>query len=155
MVDKFEDAIKISISSYTRARAALPKKLGNEAVNFFKDSWRKQGWDDGRIIPWKPRKGEIRSGIAKISKKSASGRDILVGKGSGVLRRSFDYFPSRNRVLVINDRVYSNIHNYGLMGRAWGKYPFKMTQRKFMGKSRTLDYKSGVLISRMIKGALR
>lgn len=137
MVNKFEDAIKISIRSYTRARAALPKKLGNEAVNFFKDSWRKQGWDSNGTMPWKPRKRETKSSI---------GRAILVGKGSGVLRRSFDYYPTQNRIIVINDRHYGVYHNYGTK---------RLPKRKFMGKSATLDYKSGVMISRMIKGALR
>jgi phage gpG-like protein len=132
MVRRFEDAIKISISAYNRNRVALPQKLGNEAVNHFKDSWRIQGWNDNVTSPWKSRK------------KTDAGRAILVK--SGRLRRSFNMSPTLNRIVVINDTPYSVYHNYGTK---------RLPKRKFMGKSQTLDEKSGVLIMRMIKRALR
>ncbi len=141
-VQKFEDAIKISINSYNRARLVLPKKLGNAAVSHFKDNWRKQGYDDNIVKPWKPRKGQIKSW--NLSKKSDSSRAILVK--SGRLRRSFDVLvQSPIRVLVENDAPYGIYHNYGTK---------KLPQRKFMGKSKNLDEKSGVLIMKMIKAAL-
>jgi phage gpG-like protein len=147
MSAKFEDAIKISLDAYAKKRAGLTKVLGNEATNHFKDSWRKQGWEDNMVKPWKARKGQLRSGIAQISKKSDSGRAILVK--SGRLRRSFYMsVESQNRVIVVNPTPYSVYHNYGNPSR-------NLPQRKFMGKSQTLDEKSGVLISRMIKSALK
>ncbi len=134
MSNSLEAVIKVSISSYNRARLALPKKLGNEAVNHFKDNWRKQGYDNNTVTPWKDRKDG-----------KDPGRALLVKTGR--MRRSFDVeIPNPFRVLVINSAPYSVFHNYGTK---------KMPQRKFMGRSKNLDEKSGVLIMRMIKGALR
>lgn len=145
MSAKFEDAIRISLDAYAKKRANLTKVLGNEAVNHFKDGWRKQGWDDNVVAPWKARKGQLRSGIAQVSRKSDSSRAILVK--SGRLRRSFYMsVEGSHRVIVVNPTPYSVYHNYGTK---------RLPQRKFMGKSRNLDEKSGVLISRMIKSALR
>jgi phage gpG-like protein len=184
MSAKFEDAIRISLDSYAKKRAGLTKVLGNEATNHFKDSWRKQGWDDNTVKAWAKRK------------KKDSGRAILVK--SGRLKRSFYMkVESQNRVIVENNTPYADIHNYGgsinnkggskvlhfrnrdndwnkkagkyntgtrfsKAGKAHysqkvniGAYSIGMPQRKFMGKSQTLDEKSGVLISRMIKSALR
>ena len=56
MSNKFEDAIKISIQAYARKRAELPKALGNDAVNHFKDNFRKQGFEDQTVKKWAPRK---------------------------------------------------------------------------------------------------
>lgn len=134
MTRKFEDAIKISISRYARKRAELPKALGNDAMNHFKDNFRKQGYEDSVVKAWVPRK------------KVDSGRAILVK--SGRLRRSFAMTViSRNRIQVINDTPYSVYHNYGNPSR-------NLHKRQFMGKSRNLDEKAGVRIMRMIKGAL-
>ena len=135
MVRKFSDAINISLKAYKRERNNLPKKLGNEAVNHFKDSWKLQGWNDNVTTRWKSRKNN-----------KDPGRAILVGKGSGRLKRSFDYYPTHKRIMVINDVPYGVYHNYGTS---------RLPRRKFMGRSRTLDEKSGVLIMRMIKRALR
>lgn len=132
MSNSFAQTIQISINSYNRERALLPKKLANEAINHFKDNWRKQGFDDNTVSAWKQRKNKD------------VGRAILVKTGR--LRRSFNSFiESNNRVRVENDTPYSVYHNYGTS---------KMPQRKFMGRSRNLDEKSGVLIMRMIKKAL-
>jgi phage gpG-like protein len=134
MGNSFEQVIRVSINNYSRGRAALPKRLGNEAVNHFKDNWRKQGFDNTTVQPWKSRKGG-----------KDPGRAILVKTGR--LRRSFNMIvQSISRVFVENDAPYGIHHNYGTK---------KMPQRKFMGKSQNLDEKSGVLIMRMIKAALR
>jgi phage gpG-like protein len=134
MGNKLEPVIRISLQSYSRGRALLPKKLANESINHFKDNWREQGFDDNIIKPWKARKGN-----------TDPGRAILVK--SGRLRRSFDaIIESINRAKVINSAPYGIFHNYGTS---------KLPQRKFMGVSRNLDEKCGVLIMRMIKAALR
>lgn len=139
--DSFAKVINVSIAAYTRGRATLPKKLGNAAESHFKDNWRKQGFDDSTVKPWKSRKNNI-----------DPGRAILVGKanrGGGRLRRSFaSAVQSLNRITVTNFAPYSVYHNYGNPSR-------NLPQRKFMGRSRNLDEKSGVLIMRMIKSALK
>jgi phage gpG-like protein len=145
MGSSFEQVIRVSASAYSKGRALLPKKLANEAINHFKDNWRKQGFDDNTVKPWKPRKGQIRTGISRVAKETGYGRAILVKTGR--LRRSFyQVQESINKVYVINDTPYSIYHNYGTR---------KMVQRKFMGKSRNLDEKSGVLIMRMIKSSFK
>lgn len=134
MGNSFEVVVKVSIDKYTRGRIALPRILGNAAVNHFKDSWKNQGFDDNIVTPWKP---------TKPNKKNR-GRAILVRTGR--LRRSFDYYPTLNRVIVINDTPYSVYHNYGTK---------RLPQRRFMGRSRTLDEKSGAIIMRMMRAALK
>jgi phage gpG-like protein len=160
MSQKFEDAIKISLEAYAKKRANLTKVLGNEATNHFKDSWRKQGWQDTTISYWKARKAKVYTGGGKTNRagtatklnltasgKKSIGKAILVQTGR--LKRSFYMsVESQNRVIVVNPTPYSVYHNYGNPSR-------NLPQRKFMGKSQTLDEKSGVLISRMIKSALR
>ncbi len=134
MGNKLEPVIRISVQAYEKNRPILLKRLGNEAVNHFKDNWRKQGFDDNVIKPWKERKGNVDPARAVLVK-------------SGRLRRSFDVAISGvSRATITNSAPYGIYHNYGTK---------KLTQRKFMGKSRNLDEKSGVLIMRMIKSTLR
>lgn len=132
MVRKFEDAVKISIATYEKERALLPSKLGNEAMNHFKDSWRKQGFEDTYISPWKIRKNKDRS------------RAILVKTGN--LRRAFGMTTAIDRATITNDSPYGFYHNYGTN---------KLPMRKFMGFSRVLDNKSVDIIVKAIKRALQ
>ncbi len=133
MANKFEDVIRVSISAYDKGRALLPKQLGNIAVSHFKDSWRKQGFEDSFIKLWQKRKNNTDAGRATLVK-------------SGRLRRSFTSEPTFNRVTVINDTPYGVYHNYGTK---------KLPQRRFMGKSQVLDEKSGVKIMRFMKTAFK
>lgn len=142
MVRKFEDAIKVSIRDYDNGRLLIPAKLGNEAVNHFKDSWRQQGFDDNHVVPWKPRKGQIRA--FSVSKKSDSGRAILVK--TGTLRRSFQMQAAFTKVVVTNDTPYGIFHNEGTK---------KLPKRQFMGESVTLNQKFGLAIMRFMKKAFK
>jgi phage gpG-like protein len=79
--------------------------IGNEAKNFFVNSWRLQGFDDRSVQKWTPRK--------KQDKKRA-GRAILVD--SGDLRRSIIREPvnkSQLSVKISTDLVYARVHNEG------------------------------------------
>jgi phage gpG-like protein len=105
--------------------------IGNEAKNFFVNSWRLQGFEDRSVQKWTPRK--------KQDKKRA-GRAILVD--SGDLKRSIIREPvnkTQLSVKISTDSDYAKIHNEGLMGKAYGKYPFKMPKRQFMGDSYKLN----------------
>ncbi len=149
MSNSLEKVITVSLNSYNRSRALLPKKLANEAINHFKDNWRKQGFDDNMVKPWAKRKGQL-TGFS-VTKKGKWGRDnsraILVKKGT--LKKNFFYtVEGLNRAKVVNPTPYGVYHNYGNPSR-------NLPQRKFMGRSRNLDEKSGVLIMRMIKSALK
>jgi phage gpG-like protein len=96
--------------------------IGNEAKNFFVNSWRLQGFDDRSVQKWTPRK--------KQDKKRA-GRAILVD--SGDLRRSIIREPvnkSQLSVKISTDLPYAKVHNEGI-----GKMP----KRQFMGDSYKLN----------------
>ena len=97
-------------------------KIGNEAKNFFVNSWRVQGFEDRTVEKWKPRKKETKRTI---------GRAILVQ--SGDLRRSIIRQPvnkAQLSVKISTDLPYAKVHNEGL-----GKMP----KREFMGNSYKLN----------------
>lgn len=101
-------------------KKTFPTEAGNMAVNFFVDSFRKQGFEDKTILKWKPRK----------SKKDNAGRAILVK--TGALRRSIrrGYTSWARTVISSLGLAYAKAHNYG-EGR--------MPKRQFMGHSDKLD----------------
>lgn len=125
--------------------AKLPRFMGNEAVKHFRESFDGggvQSFNDHGASPWANRK------------KEDPGRALLVKSGN--LRDSIEILRiSKNEVEVGSREDYAAIHNRGLMGKAWGKHPFKMPQRKFIGKSQKLNHKLRDDIERRIKKALR
>jgi phage gpG-like protein len=129
-----------------KARKALEAAIvdvGNTARVFFIDNFRKQGFDDKNVQKWKPR---------KVADKRA-GRATLVKTGD--LRRSIIRNPANRAALTVKistDLAYAKIHNEGLMGKAWGKHPFKMPKRQFMGDSYNLNEKvKAVIVKRLDK----
>lgn len=87
-----------------KAMEAAVVDIGNTAKTFFVASFRKQGWDDKNVEPWKPRK--------KQDKRA--GRAILVQTGD--LRRSIIRDPANRAALSIkihSDLDYAKIHNDG------------------------------------------
>jgi phage gpG-like protein len=106
--------------------------MGVLAANHFTTSFRNQGFTDESLQAWQPRKRTERSRMGN--------RAILVK--SGRLRRSirskrFGFLS----VKIYTDVLYAQIHNDGLMGRAFGKHSFKMPKRQFIGYSGVLNRK--------------
>jgi phage gpG-like protein len=122
------ESLKKKIDALNVLKTTMPKVLANDCVNFFKASFKKQGWDDQGLVKWKGRKNDV-----------DPGRAILIGKGSGHLRQSI-VVQSANwqKVVIVSQLPYSAIHNEGLDGKAFGKHNFKMPKRKFMGNSKKL-----------------
>lgn len=91
------------VSEYIKFRDDLPKVLGQEAVNFAKDNFRKQGFQDAGIDKWKPRSaGSPRN----------KGRAILVDTGR--LKRSVAVLRiTRSEAWIGSDTTYARIHNEG------------------------------------------
>ena len=134
----------------------LPKDVGNLAVNHFQDSWEKQGFTDqyNAFNPWQKRK-ENQWGKKK-SNQSSSNRGILIGKGSGRLRRSIRIVNiSPNKVTVGTDVPYAKIHNEGgevnttqkvksytrkEHVRTWKGSSYKVRQHKVSAFSRRLKF---------------
>ena len=78
--------------------------IGNEAVNFFKERFKKQDWNDTHSEPWKPR-------TSPLSEKR-TGAHLLVQ--SGRLRRSIRVLRAdAHYVSVGTDSPYARIHNEG------------------------------------------
>lgn len=94
-----------------QVRRELPVILANQAQNFFTDSWKKKGWDDGTVKPWAlPRRMMGGGGYTK----RAQTRNILVQTGrlrravsSSIRQRSFD------KIRLVVDVPYAAIHNEG------------------------------------------
>jgi phage gpG-like protein len=133
MANNFESVIHKGLNEYARRRAALPKRIANTTLNHTVDNFRKQGFNDRVVQPWKPRKGG-----------KDPGRAILVK--SGRMRRDFSQNVSFTRIETVNNAPYSKRHNNG---------DGKMPQRKFMGESEVLNEKNKKLINDTIKGALQ
>lgn len=125
----------------------LMDDIGNECVNFFKDSFIKEGWHNITFEPWK-----------KVRDKEGK---ILINRGN--LRRSIRISSIDNKkVEIIADEKYAKIHNEGgtikvndnMRKLFWHKYKktnnekwkalaltdtINIPQRQFMGESETLN----------------
>jgi phage gpG-like protein len=85
----------------------LPAMLGNDAVNFFLDSFTKQGWQGNVFEAWKPRRS------VSWGRKNGKGRALLVQ--SGRLRRSIRITAISGMTVTIGTDVpYAKAHNEGL-----------------------------------------
>ena len=78
----------------------LPRWVGNAALNFYKDSWRRQGYIDRSFERWRKRSGKDK------------GRAILVK--SGKLRRSLRLSVAGQLVEIYTDMPYAEAHNEGM-----------------------------------------
>lgn len=124
---------------------AILAVAANEAVNHFKANFKVGGFVDRSVEKWKKRKGN-----------KDPGRGVLIGKGSGRLKRSIkrSSLSATRTVIGVSGtpNKYASVHNFGLRsGRGRG---FTMPQRKFMGESQVLNKKISRLIKRRIKKIL-
>ena len=84
----------------------VPPMLGNDAVNFFLDSFQKQGWTGDSFQPWTKRRN---------NKGRNNGRSILIDTGR--LKRSIRVTSvSNGSVTIGTDVPYAKIHNEGFKG---------------------------------------
>ncbi|HMN89778.1 MAG TPA: phage virion morphogenesis protein [Saprospiraceae bacterium] len=101
----------------------LPDLVGNTAVNFYKDSWNREGFIDTKISKWKPRK-----------RTTGKQRRILVK--SGRLRRSLRYRNLSRVVAIFTDVPYAQVHNEG--GKLTARQKVKAHTRKTKRGSTTV-----------------
>lgn len=102
---------------YKNLKRRLPRTIGQVAVNFSKDNFRRQGFlDGGRVNKWKKR----------LFDKENKGRNILTGESSR-LKRSISVIRASSAEIVIGTRgiPYGQIHNEG------GKIKVTEKQRAF------------------------
>jgi phage gpG-like protein len=115
-------------AAWTRIKPQLSELVGQTAIAFYQDSFRKQGWDGQTFKPWQARKPN----------KKRQGAAILIK--SGKLRRSL-HISSKGMtwVRIGSGLPYAAVHNDGLRaGRGKG---FIMPKRQFAGHSPVLDRK--------------
>jgi len=119
----------------------LPVKIGIEAKKWYLIGFRQGGGqtDEGK---WKQRKNKD---------KNKRSRALLVK--SGILRNSITVLKSNWDNIIIGSRgiIYAAIHNFGLRGRAFGKYAFTMPKREFIGQSTTLNRKIFIMINEQFR----
>ena len=108
------------INDFKTQRKALPAKLGNTAVKFFQDNFRREGFLDNSINKWKRR---------KYKPRGQSKGQLQV---SGRLRQSIKRLTTTFGRIVIGTRgvPYAEVHNEGL-----GVMP----KREFVGDSAKLE----------------
>jgi phage gpG-like protein len=124
------ESIQKKIKALNGIKSTMPNNVSNIAQKFFIANFSKQGFDDNTVERWKP--------IKKTSAKRVGG--ILVK--SGRLRGSIKIKTATwAKILLESALPYSAIHNYGLRGVAFGKHPFQMPKRQFMGDSFNLRKK--------------
>ena len=83
------------------AVATFPKYAADATLSFSREAFRRQGWIDDRLERWAPRKN------------NRDKRAILVGKGSGALRRGLSVRHDADGWTISSDRKYAKIHNEG------------------------------------------
>lgn len=125
----------------------LKSELGVILVKHFKQSFEKEGFNDEPFVRWQP---------LKRARKRYANRKILTQTGAlknsmqnaGVLRGNI------LNIVVWTSKIYAKIHNNGLMGLAFGKYPFRMPKRQFIGNSNILNKKLETRIDYKLKKEL-
>ena len=128
---------KLTKRLFASQKRTLPIVLGKIAKNFFLEAFRKGGFTDVGFKRWKQRRKRLGRGRTSPTLKEAA---TLVK--TGTLRRSIKVRPATfRRTRIFTNLVYAAIHNFGLQGLAFGKNPFKMPEREFIGNSRVLEKK--------------
>jgi len=147
--------------SLKKFMANLPRLAGNTALNFYDDSFTRQGFIDRRFQRWPARKTK--------DKNKRQRRNILIQ--SGRLRRSLRMRTAGSNVIIFTDVPYAEAHNEGkrIRGRVTvrshtrrttkgktrvrrhrRKVDFKMPKRQFMGHSELLDKRLELLVTNAI-----
>lgn len=120
------------LQAFKRFKDAYPRFVGNMAVNFYKDSFKRQGFiENSSVKRWDKRKNDSKG----------KGRAILVKTGR--LRRSIRIIRSgMGYVVVGTDVPYAKIHNEGGVIRTTqsvGSYNRKAHKRTWKGKRQNVS----------------
>lgn len=136
----------------------IPKivsEMGAIAQSHFIKSFRNQGFTDNHLDKWQPReRNSYRTRSGKLVDDTT--RAILVGKGTGNLRRLRKLQVSRFAVEIVSNAAtdkYARVHNEGLRaGRGRG---FKMPKRQFVGYSHVMNARIVRMINRYVKQSIK
>ena len=130
LISKVDFAIKDAIAIVAR-----------DSSLHFKKSFANEGFTDENLQKWDKRQNQIRNtGLVRLKYKHVNTKPTLTK--TGALKNSIKTSLRNNEATLTSSLPYSAIHNEGLMGKAYGKYPFKMPKRQFMGNSKSLERRS-------------
>lgn len=137
-----------TLAKFRAAKAVLPTLVARIAENQFKDNFVKQGFEDLNVDPWREVQRRMPGTKAyKYAKAAARSRAILVGRGSGRLKRDIKAVKvTPGEVKIATSVPYAKAHNEGT-----GRIP----KRKFMGKSKSLNNKLRKEITTQLKRAFK
>lgn len=125
---------------FHKVRGQLPGVLGTVAMNYFKDSFRRQGWRDQYLVAWEKRKDQGRRN---------KGKAIMVQ--SGRLRNSIRIVESTWARTVIGTAVpYADANNSGFKGTVHVKAHIRHTYKKV---KETYTTRKGTTRSRSMRKA--
>ena len=131
-----------------KALGELPLVVGNEAVNWVKQNFRRQGYPDRSLTPWKPRKANSRRN---------AGRGILIGTGR-LSRSTRIISTARLQVNIGTDVPYAKAHNEGVDKVVTVKsHSRKKTGNIRISSGRTGEFKTkkGIVGSTIVKAHQR
>lgn len=159
---EFPDFSRLSLD-VERLMPALVRGSGNLALNFFQDSFRRQGFLDRRLDRWPDRRAKDKN------PRSRGDRTILVE--SGRLRASLRMRAlGQSSVEIFTDVPYARAHNFGERVKATQRVrahvrqtrsgqkttvrahdrtvDFQMPQRQFIGDSHVLEQRLELHLTR-------
>lgn len=134
------------LAQYNKNMAELPRVMGKIAVDVVHENFEAQGYiADEAVIKWEKRSlltDKTYDSRGKNYKGSVYSSSNPILRQTGNLYNAIRYsVRGKYKVFIgVNTTIipYAQIHNEGLEGNAFGKYPFKMPQRKFIGISQKL-----------------
>ena len=148
-----EEFIKMLQENATEVQEFLdnmwPYIAGDTAVNHFKENFDHEGFMDGGVTPWDDVKRRDNDsewyGIAPNNKgrlSSTRAADPIL-KDTNELRDAIDYeVRGAGEVVIVNEKPYAAVHNEGGHAFVFGKTPFEMPKRQFIGDSEELNEKN-------------
>ncbi len=96
----------------------MPEKVEVELEKQILESFDQEKYKEPKSSKWKNRK------------EKDAGRKLLIGKGSGRMKRSIEVSRTKDEIKASSDVIYTAVHNEGLRaGRGAG---FLMPKRQFM-----------------------
>lgn len=115
-------------ANYAALKPRITRELADVAVNFFKDSFKRQGWRDKSLEKWKAR---------AASAPRNKGRAILVDKGH--LRNAIVVSQANAKQAVIKVPVpYAAVHNDGFSGTVQVREHYRTVSAKVKVSSTSL-----------------
>ena len=85
----------------------MPVFAGRIAVNHVQDNFRKGGFTNDGVTPWKKSNRELHGG------KGASSNYGTLLSGRNRLYNTTKYTPGDGRAIIENNEVYAGVHNWG------------------------------------------